>query len=131
MKPTFLSLNDLLDSHSEQIANYGGTSGVRDTGLLESARAQPEAEFDAQFLHADLFEMAAAYLFHVVQNHPFLDGNKRVGLEAALVFLEINDLSLNATDEDLIDLTLRTATSLASKTEIADFFRAHASPRVW
>ena len=93
---------------------------------MESARAQPEARFGGQYLHADLFEMAAAYLYHIVQNHPFIDGNKRVGLEAALVFLEINDISLNATDDELIDLTLRTAQSLVSKTEIADFFRAHA-----
>jgi death on curing protein len=123
--PTFLTLDDLLDSHTEQIAKYGGTHGVRDIGLLESALAQPEAQFGGQYLHADLFEMAAAYLYHIVQNHPFIDGNKRVGLEAALVFLEINNLSLNATDDELIDLTLRTAQSLVSKTEIADFFRAH------
>ena len=63
-----------------------------------------------------------------VQNHPFIDSNKRVGLEAALVSLKINDLSLNVTDDELIDLTLRTAQSLAAKIEIADFFRAHASP---
>jgi len=123
--PTFLTLDDLLDSHAEQIANYGGTHGVRDIGLLESARAQPEAQYDGQYLHADLLEMAAAYLYHIVRNHPFTDGNKRVGLEAALVFLEINNLSLNATDDELIDLTLQTAQSRVSKTEIADFFRAH------
>jgi death-on-curing protein len=126
LTPTFLALDDLLDSHTEQIANYGGTHGVRDIGLLESARAQPETQFSGQYLYADLFEMAAAYLYHIVQNHPFIDGNKRVGLEAALVFLEINDLSLNANDDELIDLTLRTARSLVSKTEIADFFRVHA-----
>jgi death on curing protein len=124
--PTFLTLDDLLDSHTEQIANYGGKQGVRDIGLLESAHAQPETQIGGQYLHADLFEMAAAYMYHIVQNHPFVDGNKRVGLEAALVFLEINDLSLNATDDELIDLTLRTAQSLVSKTELADFFRAHA-----
>jgi len=123
--PTFLTLDDLLDSHAEQIANYGGTHGIRDIGLLESARAQPEARFGGQYLHVELFEMAAAYLYHIVQNHPFIDGNKRVGLEAALVFLEINDLSLDATDDELIDLTLRTAQSLVSKTEIADYLRAH------
>ena len=86
------------------------------------------SQFGGQYLHAGLFEMAAAYLYHIVRNHPFIDGNKRVGLEAALVFLEINDLSLNVTDDELIDLTLRTAQSLTSKIEIADFFRAHALP---
>jgi len=88
--PLFLTLDDVLESHAEQIAAYGGSDGIRDVGMLLSAVAQPESTFDGQFLHVDLFEMAAAYLFHIVQNHPFLDGNKRVGLEAALLFLEIN-----------------------------------------
>jgi death-on-curing protein len=70
--------------------------------------------------------MAAAYLYHIVQNHPFTDGNNRIGLEAALVFLEINEVSLHATDDELIDLTMRTAQSLVSKAENADFLRTHA-----
>jgi death-on-curing protein len=126
--PIFLTLDDLLESHAEQIATYGGATGIRDAGLLESARAQPEAQFSGQYLHTDLFEMAAAYLYHIVLNHPFLDGNKRVGLEAALIFLEINGQSIIATDDELVDLTLRTAQALTSKAEIADFFRSHASP---
>ncbi|MCS6954615.1 MAG: type II toxin-antitoxin system death-on-curing family toxin [Bryobacteraceae bacterium] len=128
MTPIFLTLDDVLQSHAEQIANYGGMSGVRDIGLLESALAQPESQFGGQYLHTDLFAMAAAYLYHIVLNHPFLDGNKRVGLEAALVFLEINGQTVIATDDELVDLTLRTAQSLMTKTEIADFFRSHASP---
>jgi death on curing protein len=83
----FLSLDDILESHQNQIDTYGGGQGIRDIGLLESAIAQPEACFGGQFLHADVFEMAAAYLYHLVMNHPFVDGNKRVGLEAALIFL--------------------------------------------
>jgi len=129
VNPIFLTLDDLLDSHYEQIVNYGGSYGIRDIGLLDSARAQPEARFEGKFLHADLFEMAAAYMYHIVQNHPFVDGNKRVGLEAALIFLEINDLPLNATDDELIELTMRTAQSLTSKNDIAAFFRAHSAAR--
>jgi death-on-curing protein len=124
--PVFLTLDDLLESHAEQIATYGGLSGIRDLGLLESALAQPEAMFGGQFLHADIFEMAAAYLFHLVRDHPFVDGNKRVGLEAALVFLEINGHSTETTVEQLVDLVLRTAQSLTTKDEIAAFLRAHA-----
>lgn len=127
MTPTFLTLEDLTESHEAQIATYGGMPGIRDLGLLESAIAQPESRFSGQYLHVDLFEMAAAYLYHIVLNHPFLDGNKRVGLEAALVFLEINNQSVNATDVELVDLTLRTAQSLTTKAEIADFFRSHSS----
>jgi death-on-curing protein len=87
----FLTVDDIIESHQNQIDTYGGSYGIRDIGLLESAIAQPEASFSGQYVHADIFEMAAAYLYHLVMNHPFVDGNKRVGLEAALVFLEIND----------------------------------------
>lgn len=123
--PDFLTLDDVLETHAEQIATYGGTDGIRDVGLLESALAQPEATFGGQYLHNDIFEMAAAYLFHLVKNHPFIDGNKRVGLEAALLFLEINGHSIEATDEALVDLVLQTAQSQINKPQIADFFRAH------
>jgi death-on-curing protein len=128
VSPIFLTLDDILESHAEQIANYGGSPGIRDTGLLQSALAQPEAQFSGQYLHADLFEMAAAYLHHIVQNHPFIDGNNRVGLEAALIFLEINGIELNATDDEYVDLVLRTAQSQTDKSEIAEFFRAHTAP---
>lgn len=126
--PLFLTLDDVLESHAEQIATYGGSEGIRDVGLLLSAVAQAEATFGGQFLHIDLFEMAAAYLFHLVQNHPFLDGNKRIGLEAALLFLEINGQSVETTDEDLTELVLMTAQGQTTKQQIAAFFRAHAVP---
>lgn len=121
----FLSLDDILESHQNQIETYGGGQGIRDIGLLESAIAQPEACFGGQFLHADVFEMAAAYLYHLVMNHPFVDGNKRVGLEAALIFLEVNDQRLNASDEELVDLVLKTTMGQVGKPEIAEFFRTH------
>ena len=124
--PQFLTIDDVLESHAEQIETYGGSGGIRDIGLLQSALAQPGATFGGQFLHRDLFEMAAAYLFHLVQNHPFVDGNKRVGLEAALLFLEINGQSIETTDDALIDLVLRTAQGQTTKQQLADFFRDHA-----
>ena len=127
MEPIFLSLDDVLESHTEQIAAYGGSDGIRDIGLLQSALAQPEAMFGGQFLHVDLFEMAAAYLFHIVLNHPFIDGNKRVGLEAALLFLEVNGISVDTTDELLVELVLRTAQGQSNKQEIAQFFRDHVA----
>lgn len=125
--PQFLTLDDVLESHAEQIMAYGGSDGIRDVGLPESALAQPEAMFGGQYLHADLCEMGAAYLFHLVKNHPFLDGNKRVGLEAALLFLEINGQSIETTDDALVDLVLQTAQGQIDKQHIAEFFRAHAA----
>jgi death-on-curing protein len=121
----FLTLDDILESHQFQIDSYGGSQGVRDLGLLESAIAQPQAGFGGQYLHADVYEMAAAYLYHLVMNHPFVDGKKRVGLEAALIFLEIHDATVRASDEELVDLVLKTTIGEVGKREIADFFRSH------
>jgi death-on-curing protein len=123
----FLTLDDIIESHQNQIDTYGGSHGIRDIGLLESAIAQPEASFGGRYLHADIFEMAAAYLYHLVMNHPFVDGNKRVGLEAALIFLEINNENLKASDQELIDLVLKTTAGQVGKREIAEFFRSHCA----
>lgn len=105
---------------------YGGGHGVRDMGLLESAVAQPQASFGGQYAHAGIFEMAAAYMFHIVQNHPFLDGNKRAGLVAAVVFLDINGVEIEAPKGSLYDLTMSVATGRIAKPEIAEFLSSHA-----
>lgn len=93
-EPIFLTLAEIVDIHTDQITRDGGQAGVRDFGLLESALAQPEASFAGEWLHRDRYEMAAAYAYHLCQNHPFVDGNKRVALASALVFLELNGISL-------------------------------------
>ena len=102
--PEFLDLEEVLEIHALQLDEFGGIAGVRDRGLLESAVEQPRATAFGELLHADLFEMAAAYLFHIVKNHAFLDGNKRTALVAALVFLDINGVSLERDDERLYEL---------------------------
>jgi death on curing protein len=119
----FLGVADILMLHADQVALYGGDLGVRDIGLLESAAAQPRATFGGQFLHADVFEMAAAYLFHLVQNHPFVDGNKRTGAITAMVFLDFNGAKLRLHKGELYELTMSVATGRAGKKEIAEFFR--------
>ncbi len=123
MEPTFLTLDEVLAIHRAQIARYGGSEGVRDWGLLQSAIAMPAATFGGQFLHCDLCEMAAAYLFHVVQNHPFIDGNNRVGAVAAYVFLVLNDVRLTADNDSYADLVLAVARGEAAKSAVAEFFR--------
>lgn len=90
--PVFLDLDDVLLIHEEQLAKYGGAAGIRDEGLLESAVATPRATFGGSFVHEDLFAIAGAYAFHIAQNQPFVDGNKRVGLLAAVVFLDLNGI---------------------------------------
>jgi death-on-curing protein len=77
MLPLFLDIDRVLRTHRSLIERYGGAEGIRDVGLLHSAIAMPQASFGGEFLHKNLFEMAAAYLYHIVQNHPFVDGNKR------------------------------------------------------
>ena len=124
-EPVFLSMDDILLFHREQIDRYGGSHGVRDMPLLQSAIAQPQATFEGQYLHRDIFAMAAAYLFHIVQNHPFVDGNKRVGLETALVFLELNGCRIKARADALENLALSVAQGKMAKPAIAVFFRKH------
>jgi death-on-curing protein len=127
MNPTFLTLDEVLAVHEDQIARYGGAAGVRDLGLLRSALAQPQATFGGQFLHHDLIAMAAAYFFYLVQNHAFVDENKRVGTVAAMVFLELNGLELNAPDEQLESIVLNVAQGLADTAAIEAFLRQHVS----
>lgn len=125
--PDFFTLDEVLEIHRDQISRYGGAPGVRDAGLLQSAIAQPSARFSGQYLHVDLFEMAAAYLFHIVKNHPFIDGHKRVGAVAAIVFLELNGREVNASEEEYEELVLQVAQGTGDKPTIASFFRAHTT----
>ncbi len=122
----FLHIDDVLAIHCDQVERYGGEMGIRDVGLLQSAIAMPQASFGGEFLHRDIFEMAAAYLFHIVQNHPFLDGNKRTGAVAAIVFMAMNDIELEADEEGLEAVTLTVAKGQTNKDQIAGFFRGIA-----
>jgi death on curing protein len=126
VEPEFLTLDEVVAINRDQIERYGGSIGVRDWGLLKSAIAMPAAMFGGQYLHADLFEMAGAYLFHLVQNHPFIDGNKRVGAVAADIFLTLNGLKLVAEQDDYAELVLSVAKGETSKSAVAEFLRAHS-----
>lgn len=127
--PEFLDIEDVVELHALQLARYGSTDGVHDRGLLDSALAQPQATLEGEFVHPDLFAMAAAYLFHVVQNHPFVDGNKRTGLLAALVFLDLNGISITHGSPGLYDLTLGVAEGRLTKAGVAETLRQIAQSR--
>jgi len=129
VKPVFLTLDELIAIHRDQIVRYGGLEGIRDWALLHSAVAMPAAGFGGKYLHSDLCEMAAAYLFHLVQNHPFIDGNKRVGAVAAYVFLAMNKTRLTADQKAYGDLVLSVARGEASKSEVAQFFVRNTAPK--
>ncbi|MCJ7746015.1 MAG: type II toxin-antitoxin system death-on-curing family toxin [Actinobacteria bacterium] len=127
MEPVFLELGEILRIHEDQLDHYGGTTGIRDIKLLQSAVAMPRAGIADRYLHEDVFEMAAAYLFHIVRDHPFVDGNKRTGAVAALVFLSINDVETHIEEEELEALVRSVAGGKTAKAEIARFFRDSAN----
>ena len=126
MSIQYFSLDEVLAIHAHLIDRYGGALGIRDSAQLESALAMPQATFAGTELHATLYEQAAAYLFHVVKNHPFVDGNKRVGLALALAFLRLNDPAIRATDDELVELVLGVAEGKRHKSDVAVFLAAHA-----
>jgi death-on-curing protein len=127
----FLTIDVVLALHERQLARYGGGDGLRDRGPLGSALAQPQASFGGAYAHEGLFAMAAAYLFHIVSNHPFVDGNKRVGLLAAQVFLDLNGITLGHHTESFYALTMGVAEGRIDKAAVAAELEriAEAGPR--
>lgn len=117
----FLTLEDVLEIHTDQIDRYGGKKGIRDKTLLLSAIAQPMSIFDGIYLHATIYDKASAYLFHICQNHAFIDGNKRVALVSALVFLSMNDYSIDYDENALENLTRLVAEGKMQKEGISLF----------
>ena len=118
----FLSVDDVLAIHRRVIEEFGGDFGLRDRGLLESAVAMPQSTFGGEDLHASLAEKAAAYHYHLCTNHAFIDGNKRVAVTAAEVFLLINGLELTVSDDEVEELTFGVAGGRLSKENVTEFF---------
>jgi len=125
----FLTLSEVLLILEDQMRNYGGKYGVRDINLLSSAIYMPESSFDGKYLHETIPSMAAAYAFHLCQNHPFLDGNKRVALASALVFLEINGYEFSCKDEILYNQIMDVAKGETKKEELIKFFEKYSIKR--
>ena len=129
LDPVFLTFAEIIEIHDYQIAHFGGASGVRNIELLKSAIGMPSATFGGEYLHPSIIEMAAAYLYHLVENHPFVDGNKRVGAMAALIFLDLNGYDFDASDADFTAAVLKVASGEMMKSEISMFLRQHAHSR--
>jgi len=127
MDPLFLAPDEVLSLHAEQIRLFGGSAGIRDLGLLQSAMGSVEATFGGAFLHETLFAMAAAYLYGICRNHPFVDGNKRTAVAAALTFLAMNDMDVDADEDAFYDLVIGVAEGRASKASVAIFLEQHAT----
>lgn len=123
--PEFLEVSDVLEMHQVLIEQLGGTPGVRDEGLLDSALSQPKATFFGELLHPTIYEQAAAYLYHLSQNHPFIDGNKRTAYGAMEAFLRLNGYNLALLDEEVYDLVMQVAQGQMSKEELGAYLSQH------
>ncbi len=119
----YLSLEQVLALHKAQIEEYGGAHGLREMGGLESAFARPQMTFGGEDLYKDVPEKAGALWHSMVMNHPFIDGNKRIGAMAAEFFLGLNGVDLLATDEQLVEITLATARGEMSAEALAIWIR--------
>jgi death on curing protein len=121
--PRFLSVDNVVELHRRTIEREGGAAGIRDSGLLESAVTAPRQTFGGEYLHPDVSSMAAAYLYHLVKNHPFVDGNKRAGALSFMFFLKKNAPEKIPGPKDLERVTLAVAESSMSKEELVQWFR--------
>jgi death-on-curing protein len=121
----YLTVEQVLFLHARLIEETGGSHGIRDIGLLESAVARPQAAFEGEELYPDLFSKAAALLHSLIRNHPFIDGNKRAGITAAALFLRANGFVLAADNPDLETFALRVASRNIGVPEVARWLRKH------
>jgi death on curing protein len=121
----YLTPAQVLFIHARLIAETGGSPGLRDIGLLEAAVARPRATFNGKALYPDPFHKAAALMESLIRNHPFVDGNKRVGVTAASLFLLRNGLPLEASKDELETFTMQVARSELALADIAEWFRSH------
>ncbi len=118
LTPKFLDAETVLRLHDRQIERFGGMTGVRNRGLMESALAQPQATFGGELLHPTLADQAAAYLYHLAKNHPFIDGNKRTAFAVMDTFLRLNGARLGLSPGQAYELTMQVAQGQMGKAEL-------------
>lgn len=116
-----------MDIQNYQIQHFGGDPGLRDRSLLESAIGNVQAMFGGQYLYPDIYTQATAYLYSIVKNHPFVDGNKRAGAMAAVVFLELNGYHFNAPPDVFANLVIDVAAGKTQKETIIEFFKKYTA----
>ena len=121
----FLTKEQIIKLHSALIERYGGSNGIRDEGMLDSALNTPFQTFSGKELYPDIIAKAAHLAFGLIANHPFIDGNKRIGTHAMLLFLRLNGIDFRYDDEELIELILKTASGKADDTAISEWLKAH------
>jgi len=121
----FFEFEQVTRIHSSLIAKTGGLDGIRDKNLLDSALKVPFQTFDGKDLYPDILDKATQLCFSLINNHPFSDGNKRIGIHLTLLFLKINNVQLNYVQQELIDLGFGIASSRLQKNDIRKWFENH------
>ena len=127
-EPRWLAIGVVLAIHADQISKHGGSGGLRDRGLLESALERPRNRYHYE-PEADLARLAASYGFGIARNHPFVDGNKRVAFQAMYVFLGLNGLRIESAEEEVVTLVLSFASGEIDEAQLASWLREHTVPR--
>ncbi len=125
----YLSLEQVLDLHRVQIRHFGGAAGLRDRGALEAALARPQMTFGGEDLYPDIEAKAAALMHSLVMNHPFVDGNKRVGAHACVLLLLANDVEPASSPAELADITLTLARGEVAAEALAIWLRQRSRRR--
>lgn len=123
---TFLSVLEVVGVHADQINKYGGSHGIRDMGLLESAVFRPQTSFGGQYLYKSIFDKAAALGQSIILNHPFIDGNKRTGIVSMIVLLKANGYKLKVSQSDLIRMALKIAKEETEFEDIAAWLKKNS-----
>ena len=123
----FLKLNEVLYLHQQLLKQSGGTEGIRDLGALESAIAQPQMTFDGVDLYPTLIDKTAALGFSLINNHPFVDGNKRVGFESMRLMLRMNGYDIHASQSDKYSFVMDIAEGNMGEQEIADWIKTNST----
>lgn len=123
---TKLNKEQILMLHSLAIKQFGGLDGVRDNGLLDMAMHAPFQTFESTELYPSIQSKAARLCFSIISNHPFIDGNKRIGILAMLVFLDVNQVEVNCSNQDIIELGLGVASGKYNTDFIIDWIIEHS-----
>ncbi len=123
----FLDLADIIEIHEIAIQQYGGRSGIRDFNLLLSAIYQPQQTFEGKYLYDSISKMAAVYAYHIAENQPFVDGNKRTAFAASVIFLRLNDYRLKATNDEVYQLFIDLANRRISKENFLKWYDERAA----
>jgi len=122
----YLTVKDVLLLHNMAVDESGGSHGLRDLGLLESAVARPQASFDGQDLYSTIFLKAGVLIHSLLRNHPFVDGNKRTSMFSAMTFLELNGYRFDARQKEVVKFALRVENDRLSVEEISEWLKEHA-----